>query len=94
MPSPYSNEYRFGISHEVALITEWAAMMEANPGQIMTCRTDSTVSGSPFASTWRLRADYFSIQYDIILKSGASGSATQVDRVITIKHDPNHRHIP
>jgi len=32
---------------------------------------------------------YYSLQYDVVLKSGANGRATQVDRVITAKQDSN-----
>jgi hypothetical protein len=82
MPSPYSNDARFAMSHEMGLITESTAVAEMNRTVPMR-RLESTPSGNIFQPPMTSRAQYYPIQYDMIMKSGANGRATQVDRVVT-----------
>jgi hypothetical protein len=52
-------------------------------------RSDTVTSGSITAPPMTVQEKYYSVQYDVVLKSGANGRATQVDRVITAKQDSN-----
>jgi hypothetical protein len=71
----------FKVSHHFGLVEEGFAVGEAT-GDLPMPRSDTAVSGSINAPPMVLRQKYFSIQYDVTIKSGANGKATQVDRVV------------
>jgi len=84
LPSVFNIETIIKISHQVALSEDFKAVADIN-GTLLTVPRSTSRSGSPTAPPMIIREDYYSVQYDIILKSGVNGNATQVDKVTTVK---------
>jgi RHS repeat-associated protein len=88
-PVPYSNEFRFVVSHQIALQEEFKAISDMT--RTLTRQGSDTFIGHVAAPPMTIHTDYYSIQYDMIMKSGANGRASQIDKVITTKREPKKK---
>jgi hypothetical protein len=84
LPSVYNLETLLETSHSMAELTDFLALSDITQ-TVTVPRSSKVMSGAITAPPMTVRDNYYSIQYDMVFKSGANGNATQLSKVTAIK---------
>jgi RHS repeat-associated protein len=88
LPAPLSLDAIYRTAHKAALETESDTIGDLNGNWWQEPRADTVTSGALEHPPMTLRYKYSTVEYDVFVKSGVNGRATQVDKVTKIDKTP------